>query len=280
MKKLGIVFGAGGVRGIAQIGILQALSENGIKPACISGASSGALVGALAASGMTPEEIYTDIRKLKAFNILPSFPNPLGKGLFTTTRLHKRLERYMGKKTIAELEIPFCCAATSLGNGELRIFDGDTEAVSAVLASCCIPGIFKPEVIDGVPYIDGGMVASNPIDAIRRYEPDVIVAIDTRCTVTKDRTFRNFAGVLWQMYEIMNDDITQGKLKSQEPDLVIRPVIEDMNLYDLKKLDYAYRCGYEAGLANIGMIKALLEDDARGESAAACDCFRRSEKVI
>ncbi|MFR2965971.1 MAG: patatin-like phospholipase family protein [Anaerovoracaceae bacterium] len=97
MKKLGIVLGAGGMRGVAQVGFLKALYENGMKPDCVAGASSGALIGAAIAAGMEPEYIFSELRKLKVYNILASFPNLLGAGIFSTKRIHRRLERYLGK---------------------------------------------------------------------------------------------------------------------------------------------------------------------------------------
>lgn len=259
MKKLGIVLGAGGMRGIAQVGFLKALFENGIKPDCISGASSGALIGAAVASGMEPEEVFNELRRLKVYNILASFPNVFGAGIFSTKRIHKRLERYMGKKTIGELDIPFCCVATELEKGVLRVFDKDVETVSAVMASCCIPAIFRPEVIDGVQYVDGGLLSRLPIDAVKRFEPDVIIAVDTGYVSTKKRNFKNFVGVLWQMYEIMSSEGAEERIRRQNPDMVICPEIEDMTLYNMKEMDYAYEKGYEAGIKNIERIKDLLK---------------------
>lgn len=258
MKKLGIVLGAGGMRGVAQVGFLKALYENGMKPDCVAGASSGALIGAAIAAGMEPEYIFGELRKLKVYNILASFPNLLGAGIFSTKRIHRRLERYLGKKTISELDLPFCCVATELEKGELKVFDGDTEAVSAVMVSCCIPAIFKPEVIDGVQYVDGGLLSRLPIDPIRRFEPEVVIAVDTGYVSTKKKNFRNFVGVLWQMYEIMSSDGAEERIRKQAPDLIICPKIEDMTLYNMHEMDYAYSKGYEAGIENIERIKELL----------------------
>lgn len=260
MKRLGIVLGAGGMRGVAQAGFLQALFENGIKPDCISGASSGALIGAVVASGMEPGKVFDELHKLKGYNILSSFPNPFRSGIFTTKRIHRRLERYLGKKKISELDIPFCCVATELEGGVLHTFDGDTEVVSAVMASCCIPAIFKPEVIDGKQYVDGGLLARLPIDSIRQFEPEVVIAVDTGYVSTKKRNFKSFVGVLWQMYEIMSSDGAEEKIMKQKPDLIINPEIEDMTLYNMKEMDYAYQKGYEAGIKNLDKVLQLLED--------------------
>ena len=164
----------------------------------------------------------------------------------------------MGKKTIEELDIPFCCVATDLQEGKLKVFDKDTEAVSAVMASCCIPAVFKPEIIDGVQYVDGGLLSRLPIDAIRRFEPEVVVAVDTGCIRNEKKAFKNFVGVLWQMYE-MSSDGAEEKIRKQSPDLIVCPEIENMTLYNMREMDYAYQKGYEAGIKNLEMIKNLLE---------------------
>lgn len=95
------------MRGVAQVGFLKALYENGMKPDCVAGASSGALIGAAIAAGMEPEYIFGELRKLKVYNILASFPNLLGAGIFSTKRIHRRLERYLGKKPSLNLTFLF-----------------------------------------------------------------------------------------------------------------------------------------------------------------------------
>ena len=59
MKKLGLALGAGGSRGVAHIGFLRALEEEGIKPDYICGCSMGSVVGAAYASGMSPRDMWT-----------------------------------------------------------------------------------------------------------------------------------------------------------------------------------------------------------------------------
>ena len=160
-----------------------------------------------------------------------------------------------------ELDIKFCCAATDLSTGELVVFDADSKVdmAEAVMASCCVPGIFEAEQINEKQYIDGGLKACLPIDAIRRFNPDVIIALDTSSKTTKPKKFRNFVSSLWQLYVIMEADVHQQRLDEQKPDFVVKVDIEDMSLFEISKFQYAYDKGYEAGLANIEKIKELLK---------------------
>lgn len=260
MKKLGIVLGADGAKAAAQIGFLQALKENDIKIDCIAGASSGAIIGGAMAGGMTPEEMWEALRKIKAHHILTCIPNPFRSGLFHTKKVKKLIRGYWKGKQMNELDIEFCCAATEISSGEMEVFDANSnvDMAKAVMASCCVPGIFAAEEINGKQYIDGGLKARLPIDAIRRFNPDVIVALDTASKTTKPKKFRNFVASLWQLYVIMEEDVAEERIAAQNPDLVVRVPIEDMSLYEISKFQYAYDMGYKAGLDNVEKIKELL----------------------
>ncbi|MBS1609514.1 MAG: patatin-like phospholipase family protein, partial [Bacteroidetes bacterium] len=68
MKKIGIVLSGGGVRGFAHLGLLKYLDELGIKIDAVSGVSAGAIVGALYASGISPDDILAVMKKNKYFS--------------------------------------------------------------------------------------------------------------------------------------------------------------------------------------------------------------------
>lgn len=261
MKKLGIVLGADGAKAAAQIGFLQALKENDIKIDCIAGASSGAIIGGAMAGGMTPEEMWEALRKIKAHHILTCIPNPFRSGLFHTKKVKKLIRGYWKGKQMNELDIEFCCAATEISSGEMEVFDANSnvDMAKAVMASCCVPGIFEAEEINGKQYIDGGLKACLPIDAIRRFNPDVIVALDTESKTTKPKRFRNFVASLWQLYVIMEADVHQQRIEEQNPDLVVKVDIENMSLFEISKFQYAYDRGYETGLDNVEKIKTLIK---------------------
>ena len=96
MKKFGLTLGSGGARGIAHVGFLKALEENGIKPDWICGCSMGAIVGACYAYGMTPDEMIASAKKLKLFQILALDPFPYNnKGFAQGVKLEKVLAKYL-----------------------------------------------------------------------------------------------------------------------------------------------------------------------------------------
>ena len=107
MKKLGFALGSGGSRGVAHIGFLQAMQENGIEPDCIAGSSMGSVVGACYAAGMSVEEMKNVVFELKALDILDISGNVLkNQALFKSKKMRAKLGEYLGEKTFEELNIP------------------------------------------------------------------------------------------------------------------------------------------------------------------------------
>ena len=257
-KKLGLVLGSGGARGVAHVGFVKALEEAGIKPQCISGSSAGSIVGACMATGMTADRIMDEIRNLKVSEVLFGVPNFNRSGLFSTRGIHRELNSFFKRKRIYDLDIDFCCVATDLSKGEDKVFSGRSFVVPAVVASSCIPALFEPEVIGGVQYIDGGVVSRLPIEAIKMFEPEVIVAVDVFAEGSAVTEYPNALSVLSRAVDIMDRNYTKAKTKVENPDLLVLPDLGNMSQYTFKDLDFAYEQGYKAGKESIEEIKRLI----------------------
>ena len=257
-KKLGLVLGSGGARGVAHVGFVKALEEAGIRPQCISGSSAGSIVGACMATGMTADEIMEEIRNLKVSEVLFGVPNFNRSGLFSTRGIHRKLSSFFKRKRIYDLDIDFCCVATNLAKGEEKVFSGRSFVVPAVVASSCIPALFEPEVIGGVQYVDGGVVSRLPIEAIKMFEPEVIVAVDVFAEGSEVTEYPNALSVLSRAVDIMDRNYTKAKTKEENPDLLVLPDLGNMTQYTFKDLDFAYEQGYKAGKESIDEIKRLI----------------------
>ena len=257
-KKLGLVLGSGGARGVAHVGFVKALEEAGIKPQCISGSSAGSIVGACMAMGMTADRIMDEIRNLKVSEVLFGVPNFNRSGLFSTRGIHRKLGSFFKRKRIYDLDIDFCCVATNLAKGEEKVFSGRSFVVPAVVASSCIPALFEPEVIGGVQYVDGGVVSRLPIEAIKMFEPEVIVAVDVFAEGSEVTEYPNALSVISRAVDIMDRNYTKAKTKEENPDLLVLPDLGNMTQYTFKDLDFAYEQGYKAGKESIDEIKRLI----------------------
>ena len=166
------VLGGGGVLGAAEVGMLQALFEQGIRPDLVVGTSVGAINGALVAADPTPgavdrlRSVWEDLGSQRIFS--GSVLARASTLVRTRTHLHPReplrdlLAAHLPVQTFAELAIPFQCVAASIERAAEHWFT-DGVLVDAVLASCAVPGLLPAVELDGEHYLDGGLVHSIPV---------------------------------------------------------------------------------------------------------------------
>lgn len=162
--KLGLALSGGGAKGFAHIGVFKLLEECGLMPDVVVGTSVGALMGALFADGYSADEIK-ELFTGREFSEFAQLQLPKS-GLFDSKRFRHFLRRHLRAKTFEELKVPMIVMATDLDNGESHEFRSG-PIVEAVTASCSIPIIFSPVVINGVHYVDGGLFHNFPVSIIR-----------------------------------------------------------------------------------------------------------------
>lgn len=162
--KTGIVLSGGAVRGFAHLGVIKALHEAKIYPDAISGVSAGSIVGAFYADGFEPEEvleIFESYRFYKLAGILFR-----GSGLLDPTGLKRLLKRNLRAKNFEELKKPLFIATTNLASGRIEYFS-QGKLIDKILASSSIPVVFKPQKINKIPYVDGGLLNNLPIAPLK-----------------------------------------------------------------------------------------------------------------
>ena len=162
--KLGLALSGGGAKGFAHIGVFKLLEECGLMPDVIVGTSVGSLMGTLFADGYSADEIK-ELFSGREFSEFAQLQLPKS-GLFDSKRFRHFLRRHLRAKTFEELKTPLIVMATDLDNGESHEFRSG-PIVEAVTASCSIPIIFSPVVINGVHYVDGGLFHNFPVSIIR-----------------------------------------------------------------------------------------------------------------
>lgn len=163
--KIGLVLSGGGARGFAHLGVIHALNEAGIFPDIISGTSAGALIGVLYADGYTSKEIL----KMMCFGSRIDFMRPVmpREGLLQIKSIIKILKTNLRATTFKELKIPLFVAATDLNNGKAVYFSSG-DLIDPVIASASIPVLFQPVKINGVSYVDGGVLDNLPVRPIEK----------------------------------------------------------------------------------------------------------------
>lgn len=170
-QTLGMALSGGGAKGFAHIGVFKAFEQFDLRPDVLSGVSAGSIAAALYGSGLTPENIiecFTEASSLDNFTewSIPKY------GFMKLDRFGKLLEQWLPVRYLEDMKIPTVICATDFDNAK-SVAWGKGEIVPRVLASCCIPIIFNPIKINGVNYVDGGVLRNLPAWAIRDYCTDL-----------------------------------------------------------------------------------------------------------
>jgi NTE family protein len=173
VSRTAFVLGGGGILGAHEVGMLEALFEARIAPDLIVGTSIGALNGAVVAadpslgSVQRLTELWTSIGRSDVFggSLTTRLKTMLTAKthLFDNDRLRDLVTEAVPVELIEDLAVPFECVAASVEGASARYFDSG-PVVDAVLASSAVPGLLPPVEIDGEHFLDGGLVASIPLD--------------------------------------------------------------------------------------------------------------------
>jgi len=185
LKTISLVLGSGGARGYAHIGVIEELLQHGYEIKSISGASMGALIGALYACGKLKvfkewilELDLLDVAKLVDFSFT-------GTGMIQGDKVFQVIEEMIGDVLIEELPIPFTAVATDLiKQKEIWIQKG--KLIDAIRASVAIPTFLTPKKIGERYLIDGGVLNPLPIAPTVADDTDSTIAINLSAKVTKD----------------------------------------------------------------------------------------------
>lgn len=261
-KTLGLALGSGGARGVAHVGFLLALEEEGIKPDYIAGCSMGAVVGGCYASGIDAKTLKKTVLNLKKRDVIAINPVAITQmSLLRSKKVNDLLMKHIKIKNIEEFPIPFKCVATDIYSGEAHIFDSG-EAVTAIQASSTIPSVFRPVKLGEKLLVDGGCVCRVPARIVRDMGAEVVVAVDVLSNCSKPvEKVDNVVQLLLRVYDIMDARCTSLTKESDKAayDLWLEPEMAGMSQYVIKDLDRAFEEGYALGKQNIQKIKELLE---------------------
>jgi NTE family protein len=238
--KIGIALSGGGIKGLCHAGVLKALEEHDIKPDIISGVSSGSVVGALYADGYSPDEIahlFEDISFRQMTKIQIS-----NGGFFRIDAFQKFISKKLHAKTFEELKIPLRIVATDLDKGRSVTFSSG-NLIDPIIASCSIPVLFSPKVIDGTHYVDGGVLKNFPVTTIRD-ECEKVIGINASPLVAEEYK-PSILNVASRSYHFMfKANILYDK---EICDLLIEPVdMGNYETFDVDKGREIFELGYQS----------------------------------
>lgn len=252
--NIGISFSGGGARGAAHVGVLRALLENDIVPNRIVGVSAGAIVGTLYAAGLNPDEMMdavaaTSIVKLVRFGIPTT-------GLTKLDYLQERILEVIPDNSFNYLRYPLTIGITNLNSGKQELLNRGSLA-DILAASCSIPFVFKPVLIDGSHCVDGGVTCNMPVSPLLK-NSDFIIGSNLmpygRLPPADTGTVIN---IVWRCFDI---GIMSNTLPSLELcDVVIEPAsLNSFNIFSINKLTELHDLGYAYTMGRMVEIKTAL----------------------
>ena len=286
---VGLTLSGGGAKGIAHIGVIQALEENGIPIDCITGTSMGAIVGGLYSMGYSPDEMMELIMS-KPFQywstgridpdltyyfldddpgpaniniafgtdgsssgpVLPSsLINPLPMN-FAFVQLFAPYTAQCGGK-FDNLMVPYRCVASDVNRKRKAIFSqGDLG--DCIRASMSFPLVFHPIEIDGRPMYDGGIYDNFPVDVmLSEFNPKVMIGVDVSSGNTPDSPDSNMMDQLESLIMQYSDYSVPANRGMR-----LKMDLDRFGLLDFDKAPEIYRIGYDYAMSLMDSIKSRV----------------------
>ena len=266
--SLGLALSGGGARGFAHPGALKAIEDFGLRPEIICGTSSGAIAGVLYADGYAPEEIINFFvgKELREF---VEIQVPVA-GIFGTSGFRRFLKKRLRSKNFEELLIPVKIIASNLDEGKIAVFDKG-PIIDALIASCSIPIVFNPVVINGINYVDGGLFKNFPVSTIRSM-CNKVIGVNVSPLVPKkyNKTIMHIAE---RSYHYMSR--TNTLLDRTLCDVLVE--IKDLDYFktfDLVKSEKIFKIGYNSSR------QAMLQSINKGVFSVLCSTEDDIHKVL
>jgi len=252
--SIGIALGGGFARGIAHVGVLKVLEEEGIPIHSVAGTSVGALIGACYCSGLSPAEMEEVARKTR----FASFARwTLSRcGFATNDRMVTFLTRTLKCKTFEGLRIPLGVTATDFNTGEGVLFRTG-QIIDPVRASCSYPGMFLPIQIGGRYLVDGMLSHPVPTQPVRQMGADKVLAVHLKGKWSNGGAPRHLFDVIGQSFAIAQD--AMASTWRNAADLVVEPEVSGFGYDDFKRAAELIAVGESAMRKALPEVKKWLE---------------------
>jgi NTE family protein len=262
VPAIGLALGGGFARGIAHVGVLKVLEEEGIPVRMIAGTSVGALIGAAYCSGVTIKELEEVAFKVR-FTTFARWT--LSRyGFASNDRMVSFLTRTLKVQTFEELRIPLGVTATDFNTGEGTVFTSGS-IIDPVRASCAYPGMFLPVEIRGRWLVDGMLSHPVPTRPLRVMGAERVLAVHLRGQWSKTTAPRHLLDVVGQSFAIAQD--MMSPVWKSAADLVIEPDVAGFDYDDFKRAGELIRVGELAMRAALPEVRKWLETPAEAGAA-------------
>jgi NTE family protein len=278
-KTWALALTGGGARGLAHIGVISVLEENGLVPDIVTGTSMGAIVGGLFASGLPAAKLkeiacglrlndYIDssaaLRRFKGpkgffqYLMLTDYRNRLFKkvGVVKEDVVETFLAKLTGEVRIETLPVKFVCNAADLISGKEVLFDRG-ELHRAVRASMSLPVLFSPVRMRNMLLVDGGVVDNAPVEAARKAGASITVLVDVHRPLRPmaPGRMRHARQVVQRTLDMAGHAAIEGL--ARQADVVLRVPL-DIDTLDFSKPEKIIRAGEKVAAAGLPLVKEAL----------------------
>lgn len=288
---VGLALSGGGARGIAHLGVLQALEELRVPVHYIAGTSMGSIIGGLYATGRTTEQMQQLIAEVRWDDVLSgqtsrdvlsyrdkaqnrsyflelevglgSERSNAPSGVVAGQNLLLTLRRAIGPLNttdFTQLAIPFRAVATDINAAEPYVIESGDLAV-AMRASMAIPLVFDPVALDGRLLADGGLLNNLPVDVAREMGADLVIAVNVSSPLRGIDADSSFLSVAVQSIDAA---LVQNTIRSLgEADLVVAPDLSGLNAGNFELSQQLIQRGYDATMRKRRLLRTLaLSEEA------------------
>lgn len=239
--RLGIALSGGGARGFAHIGVLKALDEAGYRPDLVAGVSAGAIAAVMYASGLPLDDIMPRFAEMKLTDFTKLALRD-GGGLMKLTGLKKFILRQCGCERLEDLPIKTYIGATDFDHGTPAEFH-EGPLGDIVCASCSIPIVFQPVKINGVAYVDGGVLRNLPAWIIRD-KCETLIGVN--CSpLTNVRYKKSIVEVAMRSYNLMAKSNQVADMELCDHVIKIT-ALANYQVFNLRDINKVYISGYAA----------------------------------
>ncbi|MGI5921689.1 MAG: patatin-like phospholipase family protein [Syntrophomonadaceae bacterium] len=281
MKKIGLALGGGGLKGLAHIGVLQVLHDNHIPVGCVSGTSSGSIIAALLACGMSPYRMADVVLRLKtkdyidydltgimAYLLTLLVPGVKGHldGIIKGNKLEQLVFRLTRGLRLAEARLPLAIIACNIDSGHQVVFTNqaiantDEEMVivnnaflsEAVRASTSIPATFVPKFFKGMQLVDGGIKEVVPVSVQKSLGSEYTVAVNLGRELYHEKVV-GLPAIVSRSISIMTYE-TADLSQQFYADMILTPELNDIHLDDIHKAPQIIRAGRQVMEDNLAQL--------------------------
>lgn len=272
-RRIALVLGGGGLKGIAHVGVLRALTEREVVPALVAGTSIGSLIGTAFAGGMSLDDMEkralelrrSDLFRLDRIGMLRQRQNAVS--IYLEQPLRELCLSIVPPVRLSDFEIPVLVNTVDLQQGAQVVWGlpglRDVAAPDAVYASCALPGFFPPGYIGRRVCADGGVIDNLPV-AIAARGMDAVIAVDVGSSDIPQRNdivSAGFASIYMRAASTMMHALQLAPLVqwAGPPMLLIRPKISHIPWFSFSHAEELIHAGYQAATEAIDACSACLE---------------------